>query len=206
MGLFRRKPKTPTPPPAPRVEAAPPTTAMSIIRGTDLEAELAAEIAGTDASRGSIPGETDAPRGPAFSGRGLRLQHPPEVDYAAAHAQTFVDAVQNIDGITLDYTVESLAAVDGVLSNFEEPGSDAVAETVLTAGFYVGEVMVRQHGYRWTTKPEDVPLWSPFDLLVVGPKADYSNPLGKAFKRVENGPEDSVAFFVKAMVASAERD
>lgn len=203
MGLFRRKPKTPTPPPAPRVEAAPPTTAMSIIRGGDLEAELAAEIAGP--THGSAPAGPEASRGPAFSGRGLRLQHPPEADFAAAHAQTFVDAVQNIDGIILDYTVESLAAVDGVLSNFEEPGSDAVAETVLTAGFYVGEVMVRQYGYRWTTKPEDVPLWSPFDLLLAGPTGNYSNPLGKAFKRVENGPEDSVAYFVVAMVAAAER-
>lgn len=194
MGLFRRKPKTPAPPPAPRVEAAPPTTAMPIIRG-DLEAELAAELDG------------GAPiRGAAFSGRGLRLQHPPEAEFAAAHAQTFADAVRNIDGITLDYSVESLRTVDGVLGNFEEPGSDAVAETVLAAGFYVGEVMVRQHGYRWVKTPEDVPLRAPFDLLVVGPKGDYSNPLSKAFKRVENGPEDSVAYFVVAMVAAADRD
>ncbi|MFK0403570.1 hypothetical protein ACIQTT_14650 [Microbacterium sp. NPDC090225] len=205
MGLFRRKPKTPTPPPAPRVEAAPPTTAMPIIRG-DLEAELAAEIAGTDASRGQAPAAATAPRGPAFSGRGLRLQHPPEAEFAAAHAQTFADAVQNIDGITLDYSVQSLRTVDGVLGNFEEPGSDAVAETVLAAGFYVGEVMVRQHGHRWVKTPEDVPLWAPFDLLVVGPKGNYSNPLSKAFKRVENGPEDSVAHFVIAMVAAADRD
>jgi len=234
MGLFRRRPKTPPPAAAPSAPpiptpantapavTAPPTTAMPIIGG-GLEAELAAELGESAAvenataesaavgtgpasttAEGNGPG-TDPQRGPAFAGRSLSLRFPPTVEHAADHAQTFADAVGALENRELDYTVASLPLVDQVLGSFEEIGSDLTAETILTAGFYVGEVLVRSHGYRWVSVDDHVAEMFGFRLAVQGPAGSLTNPLGKVFKRVENGAEDGIEFFVTAQLASDAR-
>lgn len=211
MGLFRRRPKTPpqaaappaTPPMPIPASTAPPTTAMPII-GAGLEAELAAELRESMAAENSVAGPTPT-RGPAFAGRSLSLRFPPTLDHAADHAQTFADAVGKLENRELDYTVTSLPLVDQVLGSFEEIGSDLTAETILTAGFYVGEVLVRRHGYRWVSVDDHVAEMFGFRLAVQGPAGSLTNPLGKVFKRVENGAEDSIEFFVTAQLASDAR-
>ncbi|WP_263118962.1 hypothetical protein [Cellulomonas sp. RIT-PI-Y] len=150
-------------------------------------------------------GDAPSPRGPAWNGRGLSLPHPPRAEHAAALADSFVEAAQNIGGIALDYSTGSLRWVDDLLDSFGEPGSDLVAETTYTAGCYVGEVLVRGHGYRWVDlTPEQAQLFG-FLLVVTGPGGNTANPIGKAFKLVENGLEDSVAFFVDAELAANRR-
>lgn len=68
--------------------------------------------------------------GPAWMGRGLRLPAPPDPAHAAELAQRAVDAAQNVSGVELDSSPASLSLVDGVLEEFRDPGSDAVAETI----------------------------------------------------------------------------
>lgn len=144
-------------------------------------------------------------RGPAWQGRGLRLPAPPDAAHAAELATSFVDAAANIDGIELDYTIDSLQFVDGLLDRFGAPGSDAVAETVFAAGCYVGETLVRTHGYTWVDAPDELAQMFGFRLVVAGPGGGFANPIGKAFKLVENGPEDSVHFFAQAEIAAERR-
>lgn len=133
--------------------------------------------------------------GSAWNGRGLRLPVPPDPEHAAELAQRAADAARNVSGIDLDYTPGSLRLVDEVLDSFREPGSDAVAETIFVFGCYVGEVLVRHAGYEWVQTPPEIarnlmPL-TVFRALT----GTHANPIGKAFKRVDNGADDNIPYF-----------
>lgn len=142
--------------------------------------------------------------GPAWSGRGLRLPAPPTAEHAAELAQRAVAAERNINGVELDYTPESLNRVDEILDSFREPGSDAVAETIFVFGCYVGEVLVRNAGYEWVDTPPEVARYT-FPLTIYrASTAAHANPIGKAFKRVDNGGTDSVAYFYSVFAADTE--
>lgn len=133
--------------------------------------------------------------GPAWNGRPLRLPAPPDPEHAAELAQRAADAARNVSGIDLDYTPESLRLVDEVLDSFREPGSDAVAETIFVFGCYVGEVLVRNAGYEWArTPPEVARMFMPLTVFRAS-TASRVNPIGKAFKRVDNGPIDDIPYF-----------
>ncbi|WP_067441664.1 DUF6278 family protein [Nocardioides jensenii] len=94
-------------------------------------------------------------------------------------------------GITLDYTPESLADVDAVLSNFSAEGSDVWAAPTFMLGAYVGEVMVRtMPGASWGNHEVFGEL-----PVVLTESGRVENPIMKAFKRVEDGEADSVEFF-----------
>lgn len=86
--------------------------------------------------------------GAAWTGRPLRLPAPPRAEHAAELAQWAVDAARSVSGVELDYSPGSLSLVDGILEEFREPGSDAVAETIFVFGCYVGEVLVRNASYK----------------------------------------------------------
>lgn len=134
-------------------------------------------------------------RGPAWAGRALRLSAPPDPEHAAEMAERVVAAARNISGVLLDYTPASLRYVDGILDGFGEPGSDAVAETVFAFGCYIGEVFVRHAGYRWVHGPAE--LAGSLGPLTVYRESTgaHVNPIGKAFKRVDNGPVDDLGYF-----------
>ncbi len=131
----------------------------------------------------------------------MRVQYPPDAEHAPDHAALAVSVAEEVDGVRLDYSLGSLTWVDGLLGGFSEPGSDATAETIYAMGCYVGEVLVRGYGYRWGSNPGTQTLG--FPVTVIGPTGDVLNPVGKAFKRVDNGPEDSVAYFVHALARPA---
>jgi hypothetical protein len=178
MALFGRKKKAtePQPPPAsPPAPASPPPVA------------------------GSWPFH------PVWSGRSLKLPAPPHAEHAAELAAAF-QSVQSDETGALDYSPASLTNVDRMLDEIgRQAGSDAVAEFIYCAGCYLGEVLVRHHGYRWLDLPDDVAQMFGFRMAVISPTGGYANPIGKTFKRVENGPEDDVAFFTQAEIADEQR-
>ena len=143
-----------------------------------------------------------APR--PWTGRPLRLQAPPSAEFAPTHAQEFVDAVASIENIQLDYTIASLAWVDGWLDQWTDGGSDPMAETIVVAGCYVGECLVRDGGCRWADFDEKSQAVLGFPFGIVSPSGALWNPIGKAFKRVDNGDEDNVAYF--AHVVTTQKD
>jgi hypothetical protein len=131
----------------------------------------------------------------------LRLQFAPTPENAGALAQLAVDAAWNVDRVELDYSPQSLAQVDGILGNFhaEKLRADEIGETVFSFGCYVGEVMVRQLGGLWAMP--DQGFWSrlgfgkPNMMVVQMPNGIIWNPIGKAFKLLENGKEESFVYF-----------
>ncbi|EEF60143.1 hypothetical protein [Pedosphaera parvula] len=131
----------------------------------------------------------------------LRLQYPPTPENAAALAQLAVDAARNVDSIELDYSPRSLADVDGIIGRFHSekltPGQ--IGSTIFSFGCYVGEVLVRHQGGVW--KMPEQSIWSKLGfgntkiMVIETPNGNVWNPIGKAFKLLENGKVDSVSYF-----------
>lgn len=68
-------------------------------------------------------------------------------------------------------------------------------------GCYVGEVLVRNTGYEWVATPPEVARYT-FPLTIYrASTAAHANPIGKAFKRVDNGDTDCVAYFYSVFSA-----
>ena len=136
----------------------------------------------------------------------LRLKFPPTPEYGTKHAQFAADAAWNIAHIKLDYSPDSLAEVDRIVGRFHYDGlgPDKIGPMVFSFGCYVGEIFVRHHGGVWKM-PSDTNL--PDDLkdqngtmVVELPDGTVWNPIGKAFKLLENGDTDSVLYFYQVAV------
>lgn len=139
----------------------------------------------------------------------LRLKHELTPSNAPVFADDIVTAAASVSGVRLDYTPDSLTLVDNILDEFRSEGltSEKVAETVFGFGCYVGEVLVRHGGGRWreTTEQEQEQGLVGWPMLIEFTERHWSNPIGKAFKRLANGPEDSLRYFYEA-VASEDDD
>lgn len=129
----------------------------------------------------------------------LRPKFPPALEHMPDHAAHVVEVVRNVEGIELDYSVESLEAVDGALGGFHESGDDAgeMRETLFSFGAYIGEVMCHHGGGQWIVLEEDNPL-GPWPVVDLG--GQIANPVGKAFKRVRHGKEDDIPYFYSVFV------
>lgn len=131
----------------------------------------------------------------------LRLQFPPSPEFAAQHAQIAVDAAINVTGIALDYSPKSLKDVDAIIGGFHLEGLTAnqIGETVFTFGCYAGEVFVRHNSGVWKMPSEiDLPAALSDDnnmMLLALPNDVVCNPIGKAFKLLEQGEGESLAYF-----------
>ncbi len=128
----------------------------------------------------------------------VKLKFPPTPEYADQLAELMVPAAQKVSGIVLDYSPDSLTAVDGIIDKFHRDNvpAERIASTLFCFGCYVGEVFVRNAGARWRPTEEtsmkdfcDLPL-----VLELGPDR-FCNPIGKVFKRHENGEEDFLPYF-----------
>lgn len=128
----------------------------------------------------------------------LRLKYPPTADNATQFALDIVASALEISGVTLDFTVESLKRVDEILEGFRRDGctSDQVAETLFGFGCYVGEVFVRNANGRWRNAAETpMASFAGSALVIQLGKDHFCNPIGKVFKRVDNGKEDNLSYF-----------
>lgn len=126
---------------------------------------------------------------------GLELDLMP--DQAPKLADVAVTAVAKMSGQKLDYSPASLKIIDQLVLGFRKEGNSAqdINKTLIVLGCYVGEVMVRNLGYKWDN-PTQKEISIGFDVTGVRGKNNvFSNPIGKVFKLLENGQEDSVEFF-----------
>jgi hypothetical protein len=139
----------------------------------------------------------------------LRLKLPPNPEYAAQHAQIAADAARDVDDVHLDYSVASISEVDKIIARFHAEGmrADQVGETVFSFGCYVGEVMVRHLRGTWKMLAEtDLPneLTENSNLMVIEfPNGTVCNPIGKAFKLLEFGELESLAYFYHVFAAES---
>lgn len=132
----------------------------------------------------------------------LRLKYPPTPDNARLFAADIVESARTISGVELDYTTPGVAAVDEIIEDIRQDGPplEDVAETMFGFGCYVGEVLVREGVGRWDAVTDQEMGFVGAPLLIRTPDGGWHNPIGKAFKRYENGPEDNLAFFCHAIL------
>ncbi|CAG0931393.1 hypothetical protein TFLX_02134 [Thermoflexales bacterium] len=102
-------------------------------------------------------------------------------------AQTFVSIMHDLaPALSLDYTAQSIQALEQFIAQtFDPPGSRYVGDSLIIGlGCYVGEVIVRLLGGRWSVegKPEINGLGQIQAVF----------PLEKVKKRFQNGSEDSL--------------
>lgn len=128
----------------------------------------------------------------------FQLPFPPTAEYAAQHAQAAVDLVQEVMKIRLDYSPASLEQVDRLIEHNRKLQVSIADAGGITFGFgcYLGEIFVRLHGATWKDTA-DTPLKgiTEWPMVIAMPNGEFGNPIGKAFKRLENGDVDSLAYF-----------
>jgi hypothetical protein len=116
---------------------------------------------------------------------------------ASAFADIAVLVIKQTTGKRLDYSPASLKLVDEYVLGHKKNGATTASmnKTLIALGCYVGEVMVRNLGFKWDN-PTDKELALGFDATGIrGKNGGFSNPIGKVFKLMQNGEEDSVAIF-----------
>jgi hypothetical protein len=136
----------------------------------------------------------------------LNLKHPPDPEHAKDLADVCVEAAGRISGISLDYSVTSLNLVEEQLDSFAGQGLDAdqIASTLFCFGCYVGEVLVRNLGGRWLrTDASKMNGLTPWPMVVQMGSGDCWNPIGKVFKRFEEGRGEDLGYFFR--VAAGKR-
>ncbi|MGW6257042.1 hypothetical protein [Streptomyces sp. NPDC055085] len=119
------------------------------------------------------------------------MKYAPIPENGARFAADIVASAAEVSRVELDYTPDSLTLVDDILEGFRADGitSDQVAETLFGFGCYIGEVLARHEGGCWREATEqEVNLFS-FPMVIELPAKQVCNPIGKVFKRMENGPE-----------------
>ena len=98
---------------------------------------------------------------------------------------------------TLDYSPPTLKQLDAVIDDLRQRHgeSDGMQRLLFSTGCYVGEVLVRHANARWRkTADVNMSAVASSPIVVQMPDGSCCNPIGKAYKRFKNGPEDSRIF------------
>jgi|SRR6478609_4706842 len=131
----------------------------------------------------------------------LRLKYSPTAENAPKFAADIIRSEAEISGVDLDYSVASLKLVDAIIEGLRQDGctSEQISATLFAFGCYVGEVFVRHADAQWRNAAE-TPMaeLSGFPLVIELGEKSLCNPIGKVFKRLENGEADSLPYFFQA--------
>ncbi|SEG91360.1 hypothetical protein SAMN05216223_12394 [Actinacidiphila yanglinensis] len=128
------------------------------------------------------------------------LTTPLEPGDAPRHAAAIVAAAADISGAELDYSADSLAAVEDIVDGFRAAGAtgEDMVESLVAFGCYVGEMLNRQAGGTWG-RPTGVVGGQP---VVVLPGARECHPVDWVFRRLRSGDEVSIRDLYAAALAS----
>jgi hypothetical protein len=129
----------------------------------------------------------------------IRLRFPASPDNAGDHAEIAVRLAGEQHGLELDYSPESLEALDGAIESMREEGLDGeeAAEVLFVFGCYLGEVMARHLKGRWMpTLRSPLKDLSPWPMVVTLADGSAWDAIGKVYKRLELGDSEFLpAFF-----------
>ena len=138
--------------------------------------------------------------GGAPSGGGelqLQLAYPLVAENAPRFAADLVEQA-TAQGMPLDYTPASVAALDAVITSLRGEGVpvDRVADVLLSFGCYLGETIARHAGGRWVSSGA-VALDRPalFPIAVALPGGVACDPASQPFVALTDGPAASLAGF-----------
>jgi hypothetical protein len=132
----------------------------------------------------------------------IRLRYPATPENAADHAAIAVEVSREEFEAPLDYSPESLDALDSEIDSLREEGKDGeeVAEVLFVFGCYLGEVLVRHLGGEWVGTPRSrLRGVSPWPMVVALPDRSAWDVIGKTYRRLELGDSEYLpAFFAAA--------
>ena len=138
----------------------------------------------------------------------LNLPLAPRPENAAALADICVESARKVSGVELDYGPASLTFVDDQVGRFAEGGVqlDEIASTLFCFGCYVGEVLARVVGGRWIAE-EESPMrgLAGWPMVLLLPNGGCWNPIGKVFKRFEEGPGENIPYFFSTVAEHSRR-
>lgn len=138
----------------------------------------------------------------------LRLKYPPTPEHAEDLARVCVETAKRVSAMDLDYSPSSLVIVDRQLEKFRQDnlGSADIASTLFCFGCYVGEVLLRSLGGHWVRLEQSALSQHGGPPIVVHlDNGSTWNPIGKVFKRVDDGEGDSLPYFYRVVSAQATR-
>lgn len=114
-----------------------------------------------------------------------------------ARATAFTDRLVQRARVPLDYSVNSLRVVDGIVQGLQggNPDQKQLSDALFGFGAYLGEVLVRKAGGTWVDFDEREREMFGQPVGVRMPDGRVWNPLGRVVNRFHGGPEDSLQNF-----------
>ncbi|MFD6531033.1 hypothetical protein [Streptomyces sp. NPDC060184] len=121
----------------------------------------------------------------------LHLNHPPEPHSAPRLAAAIVEAAADISEVELDYSPGSIDVVEDIVDGFRTDGvtGEEMAESLVSFGCYVGEILARHAGGTWHVAAGASPA---FPLSVRLPGEREYHPIDWVFQRLERGAGISI--------------
>jgi len=125
----------------------------------------------------------------------IRLDIAPAVETAQGYSEDAVRNMQRMYGAVMDYSVDSLVAIDRVLSDWRKKGAtaDVAAKSLYAFGCYAGEVLQRQRPGHWQEPPREAhgDLESLFLYVRLHDGREW-RPIAIAFLQMMEGPQYSL--------------
>jgi hypothetical protein len=138
----------------------------------------------------------------------IRLHYPASAENAADHAAIAVRLACEEWDTVLDYSPQSLEALDAEIDTMREEGRDGeqAAEALFVFGCYLGEVLARALGGAWVpTARSALRGVSPWPMVVMLPDGSSWDAIGKAYKRLELGDGEYLPAFFQAASGHGRR-
>lgn len=135
----------------------------------------------------------------------VSLKYAPVAENSPRFADDVVRVSAEIFGIRLDFSPQSLEAVDRIVSGMRRDGAplEAVSATLFGFGMYVGEVFVRNSHARWVDLEEGPRRAFGHPLGIRMPDDRIWNPIGKVFEEFTDGGEGLLFAFYRGVTQGA---
>ena len=142
-----------------------------------------------------------------FPSRPLKLVYEIIPENGEKFAKQFSEIFKKVEGIELDYSPASIALVDNMLETRRGEGLsvDDFAETIFTAGCYVGQVIVNNNPSKWIREEDaNLPEGIRMSAIIIKIGNTVYDPVSKAYKRFFNGSIDNLDSFYAVFTQDQE--
>jgi HEAT repeat protein len=112
-------------------------------------------------------------------------------------AETLVRLAEQKFKVKLDYSEESLALADDLITVFFKTRREHYIKAAVLIGSYLGETIIRNLGGKWMKD---------LSIAKVGKLKGHAYPMGRARKRLANGTDDSFVYYYKNLKLTTTRN
>lgn len=119
------------------------------------------------------------------------------LDRLKEQAESFIQLTEKKFHIKPDYSEESLALIDDLITIFFKYHKEHYITAAIFIGSYLGETIIKNLGGKWLKD---------FSIKKVGKIKGFAHPITRAKKRLANGTEDSLVRYYRNLKLSNCRD